>query len=84
VQTQTAQEELQRQKGWLQTTLPPRSRHPHTHIAHSLVQAVTLEFHYNGGGGVLGDREVHENGVTLGGGEGKPETYPEGIRKRSS
>ena len=25
---------------------PPRSRHPHTHVAKPLVQAVTLEFHY--------------------------------------
>lgn len=24
----------------------PCSRHPHTHVAHPLVQAVTLEFHY--------------------------------------
>ena len=44
-QTQTAQEVLRRQKGWLLTT--PRSRHPHTHVAHPLVQAVTLEFHYS-------------------------------------
>ena len=26
---------------------PPRSRHPHTHVAQPLVQAVTLEFHYS-------------------------------------
>ena len=25
---------------------PSHSRHPHTHVAHPLVQAVTLEFHY--------------------------------------
>ena len=42
-QTQIAQEVLRRQKGWLQTTPPLQAP---THIAHPLVQAVTLEFHY--------------------------------------
>ena len=44
-QTEIAQEVLQRQKGWLQTA-PLCSRNPRTHVAHLLVQAVTLEFHY--------------------------------------
>jgi len=35
-------------------------------------------------GSVLGDREAHENAVTLGGGKGKPQIYPGGIREGSS
>ena len=34
--------------------------------------------------GVLGDREVRGNAVTLGGGKGKPQTCPEHIREGSS
>jgi len=45
VLTQIAQEVSWRQEV-LQIT-PSRSRHPHTHVAHPLVQAVTLEFHYS-------------------------------------
>ena len=37
-----------------------------------------------GVGGVLGDREAHGNAVTLGGGKGKPQTCPGGIREGSS
>ena len=37
-----------------------------------------------GEGGVLGDREVRGNAVTLGGGKGKPQTCPGGIREGSS
>ena len=37
-----------------------------------------------GQGGVLGDREVRGNAVTLGGGKGKPQTCPEHIREGSS
>ena len=37
-----------------------------------------------GEGGVLGDGEVCENAVTLGGGKGKPQTCPEHIREGSS
>ena len=37
-----------------------------------------------GQGGVLGDREVRGNAVTLGGGKGKPQTCPGGIREGSS
>ena len=35
-------------------------------------------------GGVLGDREACRNSVTLGGGKGKPQTCPGGIREGSS
>ena len=35
-------------------------------------------------GYALGDREAHENTVTLGGGKGKPQTCPEHIREGSS
>ena len=35
-------------------------------------------------GSVLGDREAHENAVTLGGGKGKPQTCPGGIREGST
>ena len=35
-------------------------------------------------GGVLGDREARRNAVTLGGGKGKPQTCPGGIREGSS
>ena len=34
--------------------------------------------------GVLGDREAHGNAVTLGGGKGKSQTCPGGIREGSS
>jgi len=44
VLTQIAQEVSWRQEV-LQIT-PSRSRHPHTHVAHPLLQAVTLELHY--------------------------------------
>ena len=37
-----------------------------------------------GQGGVLGDREVRGNAVTLGGGKGKPQTHPGGTREGSS
>ena len=37
-----------------------------------------------GEGGVLGDREECGNTVTLGGGRGKPQTCPGGIREGSS
>ena len=37
-----------------------------------------------GEGGVLGDREARGNAVTLGGGKGKPQTCPGGIREGSS
>ena len=37
-----------------------------------------------GEGGVLGDREACGNAVTLGGGKGKPQTCPGGIREGSS
>ena len=37
-----------------------------------------------GGGGVLCDREACGNAVTLGGGKGKPQTCPGGIREGSS
>jgi len=35
-------------------------------------------------GGILGDKEVHGNAVTLGDGKGKPQTCPGGIREGSS
>ena len=34
-----------------------------------------------GEGGVLGVREAHRNAVTSGGGKGKPQTCPGGIRE---
>ena len=37
-----------------------------------------------GEGDVLGDREDHRNAFTLGGGKGKPQTCPGGIREGSS
>ena len=37
-----------------------------------------------GGGGVLCDREACGNAVTLGGGKGKPQTCPGGIREGST
>ena len=37
-----------------------------------------------GAGGVPGDREAHGNAVTLGGGKGKPQTCPGGVREGSS
>ena len=37
-----------------------------------------------GEGSVLGDREAHENAVTLGGGKGKPQPCPGGLREGSS
>ena len=37
-----------------------------------------------GEGGVLGDREACWNTVTLGGGKGKPQACPEGIREGPS
>ena len=37
-----------------------------------------------GEGGVLGDREARGNTVTVGGGKGKPQTCPGGIREGSS
>ena len=37
-----------------------------------------------GEGGVLGDREARRNAVTLGGGKGKPQACPGGIREGSS
>ena len=37
-----------------------------------------------GEGGVLGDREVPGNAVTLGGSRGTPQTCPGGIRESSS
>jgi len=39
---------------------------------------------YDGGRGVLDDREARGNAVTLGGGKGKPQTCPAGIREVSS
>ena len=35
-------------------------------------------------GAVLGDREVHGKGVTLGGGKGNPQACPGGVREGSS
>ena len=37
-----------------------------------------------GEGGVLGVREAHRNAVTSGGGKGKPQTCPGGVREGSS
>ena len=37
-----------------------------------------------GEGDVLGDREDHRNAFTLGGGKGKPQSCPGGIREGSS
>ena len=39
---------------------------------------------YDGGRGVLDDREVHGNAVTLGGGKGKPQTCPGSTSEGSS
>ena len=48
-QTWIAQEVLQRWKGWLQTppAPPPLQAPTRSRVAHPLVQAVTLEFHYS-------------------------------------
>jgi len=37
-----------------------------------------------GEGSVLGDREACGNTVTLGGGKGKPQTFPGGIREKAT